>query len=272
MFKMGWKDFKLENLRGTIIHNSDPEAEKAYSAPTLAQYSKWMIGIKKTLTAIRAIWMLKMAMSLPYKDGVFTNIVDPDFEEFFDTYAFQYVAVTMAIEAGGQNSLPFPNNPQRNNEYGDHLDENYRYVTDCIAAFSAQMSQRCIDAFPDIYGRLNIDTHPFDGLHEWVMLHREFVGVTIQGDSDKAWKKLIKATEQKFEAEASAIKTWLTRCELAVIELIAAGTDSLAIDKVIIGNCIEKFEVFQEHTALTAKWVMRGNALQTQHKTKSFTW
>ena len=79
-YRPAWKDFHIEKLRGNLIPNPDPEANKAYSAPTLAQYNKWMVGIKKTLGACKIAWLLPMALSLPYKDGNFTHIlhmVDP---------------------------------------------------------------------------------------------------------------------------------------------------------------------------------------------------
>ena len=170
-----WKDFHVEKLRGTLIQNADIDAVPQYQTPTKAQYTRWMVNIKKTIGACRQHWIPAAALKLEYKNGEFAPIVDPDYEDNFDGFAFKYIVIQNVIDAGGLHCLPQQSDPQRDMAWGDHLDENYRYAFDSIAAFSAQMSLRCIDSFPDIFGKLTfgIIVHPLEGLHEFAMLHRK---------------------------------------------------------------------------------------------------
>jgi hypothetical protein len=267
-----WKDFSIEKLRGELIPNANENATKHYKTPTTVEYNQWMINVKKTLGACRQKWLLAMALKLHFVDGVFMPIVDQDFEDFVGGFQFKYVTIQNALDAGGSQSLPEPGDPMRDLYHGDHMDLNYIYIVDSIATFSAQMSLRCIECFPSIYGRMTMDSHPYEGLHEFVLLHREYHATPIQEDTDAAWTKVIKATEWSFEPDAASVKEWLERAELAVIELVTSGVTPAMIDSVIVGNCIGKFEMFQEHTAQSAKWVSRGNEMTRAHAEKSMTW
>jgi hypothetical protein len=268
-----WKDFQVEKLRGTLIPNPDPDAVPQYQTPSKSQYTRWMVNLKKTIGACRQTWIPVAALKLEFKDGEFTPIVNPPAEDHYDTFEFKYVTIQNVIDAGGLPFLPQGHDPQRNMVWGDHCDENYRYIIDSIATFSAQMSTRCIESFPEIFGRLSYKiTHPLEGLHEFAMLHREYNAVLVKKDADMGWRKVIRATEQAFEPNTTSIKAWLSKCELAVNEIMTSGVSADTIDQVIVGNCIEKFEQFSEHTSTSAKWVARGIDMQKQHDTKSVTW
>ena len=169
-----WKDFGVEKLRGTVIPNGDENVEKSYMTPSTTGYNKWMVNVKKTLGACGQKWLLTMALKLQFEDGDFLPIVDPDFQDAFNGLEFKYVTVQCVVDAGGEQSLPQTNNPQHNLYHGDHLDVNFKYAIESIATFSAQMSLRCIDCFPHIYGRLTVEAHPFEGLHEFRLLHLEY--------------------------------------------------------------------------------------------------
>ena len=168
-----FKDFKVVNLHGDLIPNANENSEDVFEVPTKEQYNKWMVNIKKILTACGFSWTPTMALKLRFQDGEFLLIVYEDFQDLFDSLEFKYVTIQNAINAGAASSLPEPDDPQRDLYHGDHLDQNYKYVKESIATFSAQMSLRCIDCFPEIYGRLVEFSHPFEGLHEFAMLHRE---------------------------------------------------------------------------------------------------
>ena len=132
-----WKDFGVEKLRGAVIPNTDGNS---FQTPSLATYNKWMVNIKKTLGACKQSWILKMALKLNYQEGDFLPVVDPPDPDCIDGLPFKYVTVQNVLDAGGQQSLPEPEDPQRDLYSGDHLDLNYKYTIKSIAHFSAQMS------------------------------------------------------------------------------------------------------------------------------------
>ena len=135
-----WKDFQVEKLRGTLIPNADPDAEPQYQTPTKSQYTRWMVNVRKTIGACHQNWIPAAAIKLEYKDGEFSPIVNPGYEDHFDGFEFKYITIQNVIDAGGLHCLPQQSDPQRDMAWGDHCDENYRYIVDAIALFSAQMS------------------------------------------------------------------------------------------------------------------------------------
>ena len=153
----------MEKLRGTLIPNGDDAAEKCYQTPSTTVYNKWMVNVKKTLGACGQKWLLAMALKLQLEDGDFLPIVDPDFQDLFHGFEFKYVTIQNALDAGGEDGMPQPDDPHRNLYHGDHFDENFKYIIELIMMFSAQMSLRCIDCFPHIYGRLTVVSHMNSG-------------------------------------------------------------------------------------------------------------
>ena len=79
-------------------------------------------------------------------------------------------------------------------------------------------------------------------------------------------------TPTNLKPNRTSIKSWLTKCKLAVIKLIALGVDTLTINFVIIGNCINKFDAFPEHTAVSARWVSSGTTLLEKYTATAVTW
>ena len=111
-----------------------------------------MVNIVNTLQALSLQWILLMALGLTFEQGAFLKIVYPNapVDDDFASFAFQYMICEMAILHGA--ILPEPENWYAGNSLGI----NYRYIIDNISMFNAQISRRCIDAFPKIYGRENI--------------------------------------------------------------------------------------------------------------------
>ena len=57
-----FKDFKVVNLKGDLIPDSNENAEEVLEVPTRAQYNKWMVNLKKILTACGFAWTPTMAL------------------------------------------------------------------------------------------------------------------------------------------------------------------------------------------------------------------
>ena len=135
-----FKDFKVVNLKGDLTPNLNENAEEVFEVQMRAHYNKWMVNLKKILTACGFAWTPPMAMKLWFEDGKFLPIVDEDYQNLFYYLEFKYVTVQNAVDAGASMSMPEPDDPQRDLYHGDHLDQNYNYVIESFRTFTAQMS------------------------------------------------------------------------------------------------------------------------------------
>ena len=213
-----WKDFKILNLRGDEIPSADPNAEKTFKHPNKKQFLRWTVNVKNANVAMGTGWLMLMAAALPFHDGTFDQLCHADLPDDFDTFQFGYCVLDFVVDHGGLHSLPYPVEWWGN----DVIVANYKYVINSIAMFNAQMSIRCIDAFPEIYGRVDAVQHPLTGSHNWIMMQRTFMHQTVVGDDDAGWAAIMKHVATVFKPTSASIKMWMEKMDEKVLTLIKA--------------------------------------------------
>ena len=83
-----WEDLKIKNLQGDEIPFSDANAEKNYKHPMKNQFLCWTVNVKNANLAMSTGWLMLMAAALPFADGKFTNLVNHDLLDDFDSFEF----------------------------------------------------------------------------------------------------------------------------------------------------------------------------------------
>ena len=249
-----WKDFKIEHLRGDEIPSTDVHAEKNYKHPTKKQFLRWTVNVKNANLAMSAGWLMPMAATLPFADGAFSNLGNRDVADDFDSFEFGYMVIDLVIDHGGLHSLPHPVD-----WFADHhIVANFKYIVNSIAMFNAQMSIRCIDMFPQIYGRVEAVNHPLVGLQNWIEMYRTFMHEAVVHDSDAAWAGVTKHVATSFKPSAESIKIWIGTMNEKVRACISAEVNPVIIYTVILGTVLGKFRKFKDLTINSQRWINRG--------------
>ena len=128
-----WKDFKIESLQGDEIPSSDVNAEKNFKHPTKKQFLRWTVNVKNANLVMSTGWLMLMAATLPFTDGLFTNLVNCNLQNDFDSFKFGYLVLDLVVDHGGLHSLPHPVD-----WFADHhILANFKYVLNIIAMFNA---------------------------------------------------------------------------------------------------------------------------------------
>ena len=141
------------------------------------------------------------------------------------------------VDNGGLHSLPHPVD-----WYADHhIVANYKYMVNAIAMFNAQMSIRCIDIFPEIYGRVDDVPHPLLGRQNWTTMHRTYLHQTEVGDDDTTWTAVMKHATSAFKPTAKSIKPWMEKMDEKLRALIMAEVNPVTVDTVVLGFVLGKF-------------------------------
>eukprot|EP00961_Rhodomonas_salina_P166922 2249450-Rhodomonas_salina.1 len=84
-----------------------------YLQPMQAVYEKWTTNVCKVLGALRSFWMIPMAITLEFSQGLYQLIID-GVKDDNDYPVFQYIVVAQAIKHCAQQSLPEQSDPLLN--------------------------------------------------------------------------------------------------------------------------------------------------------------
>eukprot|EP00961_Rhodomonas_salina_P083177 1117547-Rhodomonas_salina.1 len=212
-----------------------------------------------------------MALSLEFRLGKYLPLVNRAVDDGDDP-VFQYIVVALAIEHGGRQSLPEPDNPLLD---ADHCAKNYQYIIQTIAGFSAQISSKCYNVFPQIFANQSAvaEMHQLAGLREFANIHCNYQrdGATINPSS--AWQKNFAAIQRQLKPDTHTISEWITGIEKTVQGLALAKVPSDAIDGAVCCNvidCLGSFTNAADPTA--ARWLQLADAMRMRNDIRGYAW
>eukprot|EP00961_Rhodomonas_salina_P126497 1704420-Rhodomonas_salina.1 len=157
----------------------------------------------------------------------------------------------------------------------DNCRKNYHCMIQSVAGFSAQLTSKCANSFPNIFGHQEALTvqHPLDGLRELADIHSNFQREGAAVNASTAWQDNFSVMQQDIKQETQSIMDWINAIEKALQGLRLALVSQEAINGAVCCNVIDSLTSFDDASNPTAAlWLTCGDTLRTRNDSVVFEW